>query len=41
MSSPKGASPTISEVTAIEYNRWIVEDGAKEEAEHRKQTRDV
>lgn len=33
-------APSISEVTTIEYNRWLVENGAKQGAEERKQTHD-
>jgi len=44
MSSPAGTwkdpAPSISEVTTIEYNRWLVENGAKEQAELRKQSHD-
>jgi len=34
----EGASPSVAEVTAIEYNRWLVENGAKEMAVDRKLT---
>jgi len=38
MASPSGGQPSISEVTTIEYNRFLVENGAQEEAKLRKQT---
>lgn len=36
--SPLKEQPSVSEVTAIEYNRWLVESEAKKSAEMRKQT---
>lgn len=35
------AAPSVSEVTTIEYNRWLVEEDNKKEAEERKQKHDA
>jgi len=37
----KSAAPSVSEVTTIEYNRWMVEEDKKKEAEGRKQKHDA
>ena len=40
MATPVGGAPSVSETTTIEYNRWLVENSAKQEAEARKMTHD-
>jgi len=40
-SGGKSAAPSVSEVTTIEYNRWLVEEDNKKEAEERKQKHDA
>ena len=35
------AAPSVSEVTTIEYNRWLVDEDNKKQAEERKQKHDA